>query len=376
MDRYIEMKRIKILFIIQDLQHGGAEKVLVNLANNLNRSMFEVSIKTLFDKGVNKSAILDHVKYLPGLKWEFRGNSKLIRFLPSRWLYRFFVKDDYDVVVAFLEGTATKVLSGCTREGTKKIAWVHIEMNSIRTCFLTTKIALREYNKFDNIVCVSNSVKTAFEKAAGISFKQIQVLYNVNETKAIIELSKEPVDDMTFEKEKINLISVAKLVTSKGYDRLISALNRLKCEGLTNLHLYLIGIGEKQSDLEAMVRKNGLDEMVSFLGFKNNPYKYVSKADLYICSSRREGFSTAVTEALVLGVPVISTCCSGAYELLGQADEYGLVVDNSEEGIYKGIKQMILPGQLGKYREKAAKRGRQFSTEKTVKAVEDMLLNL
>ena len=100
----------------------------------------------------------------------------------------------------------------------------------------------------------------------------------------------------------------------------------------------------------------------------------MAAADLYVCSSRREGFSTAVTEALIVGTPVVSTDCSGARELLGDNDEYGLVVENSEEGVYQGMKRMLSnPPLLAHYKEKAKERGAFFHKEKTVRAVEDML---
>ena len=129
--------------------------------------------------------------------------------------------------------------------------------------------------------------------------------------------------------------------------------------------------------IEEYLKKNNLESSFTFLGFKENPYKYVSKCDLYVCSSRREGFSTAVTEALVLGVPVVSTECSGAVELLGENNEYGIVVENSEEGIYQGMEQMLAnKNALKEYREKAKERGAFFSKEKTVKAVENMFQSL
>ena len=96
-----------------------------------------------------------------------------------------------------------------------------------------------------------------------------------------------------------------------------------------------------------------------------------------MCSSRREGFSTAVTEALIVGTPVVSTNCSGAYELLGDNNEYGIVTENDEDALYDGIKKMLTEENLLQhYKEQAIVRGRRFSTEKTVKAVEDMLNNL
>ena len=100
----------------------------------------------------------------------------------------------------------------------------------------------------------------------------------------------------------------------------------------------------------------------------------MAKCDLFVCSSYREGFSTAVTESLVVGTPVVSTLCSGAKELLGYNNEYGLVVENSEEGIYKGLKELLEDKELLEYyNKKAAERGSFFSKEKTVAAVEKML---
>ena len=366
---------VKVLFLIHDLQHGGAEKVLVNLVNNIDKTKYEVIVQTLFDSGVNRQYLHSDVKYLPGVKWEFPGNSRVIRFLPAKWLYKYYIKDDYDVIVAFLEGTATKVLSGCDNSNIKKVAWVHIEMQDLRTCFKSSDIAISEYRKFDKIICVSETVRDCFEKAAGGRFSHLQVLYNTNETADILRKSREPVEDIVYDEKMINLISVAKLVKTKGYDRLIPIIRQLREEGYP-IHLYLLGIGEDKEKLERLAFDEGITEFVSFLGYKDNPYKYVANADIYVCSSRREGFSTAVTESLIVGTPVVSTCCSGAYELLGTNNEYGIVVNNTSEGIYQGIKQMIDNDQYKSYRLKAAERGKRFCTENTTKAVEDMLENL
>ena len=110
---------------------------------------------------------------------------------------------------------------------------------------------------------------------------------------------------------------------------------------------------------------------------KNNPYKYVAKADLFVCCSRREGFSTAVTESIIVGTPVLSTNCSGAYELLGENNEYGVVTDNNVDSLYTGLYRLLTsPNLLSHYRNQAKIRAKMFSKEKTVTAVEDMLLNL
>ena len=162
----------------------------------------------------------------------------------------------------------------------------------------------------------------------------------------------------------------------KGYDRLARVHKKLIDEGL-NHHIYILGIGEDEDKINRYIKENNLQETYTLLGFRDNPYKYVSKCDLFVCSSYREGFSTAVTESLVVGTPVVSTLCSGAQELLGYNNEYGLVVENSEDGIYEGIKKLLEDRELlNYYKEKAIERGSFFSKEKTVKAVEDMIDSL
>ena len=151
---------------------------------------------------------------------------------------------------------------------------------------------------------------------------------------------------------------------------------KLLDDGIKN-HVYILGIGEEQEKYEKYLKDNHLEDTFTFLGFRDNPYKYVKNADLYVCSSRREGFSTAVTEALIVGTPVVSTNCSGAYELLGDNNEYGIVTENDGNALYDGIKKILTEnGLLEHYAKQAKIRGQRFSTEKTVKAVEDMLNNL
>ena len=119
-----------------------------------------------------------------------------------------------------------------------------------------------------------------------------------------------------------------------------------------------------------------LEGAVTLLGYQTNPYRYVAKCDLFVCPSFAEGFSTAATEALIVGTPVLTTRVSGMEEMLGDG-EYGVIVDNDEEALYQGLRDMLTaPGKLEHYRQKARERGAFFSTEKTVRAVEEMLERL
>ena len=120
-----------------------------------------------------------------------------------------------------------------------------------------------------------------------------------------------------------------------------------------------------------------IDKNFTFLGYDENPYKYLNKSDLFICTSFAEGFSTAATEALIVGTPVLTTDCAGMKEMLGENNEYGIIVENSEEGIYKGLKSILENKDILKYyKRQAIERGKNFNTENTVKEVEEMLLEV
>lgn len=369
----------KILFLIPTLSHGGAERVLVNLVNGIDKSKFDIELITLFDFGVNKEYLNEDIKYSYIWKKPIKGNSILFKLIPPRLLYKTIIKEKYDIIISYLEGSTTRIISGCDDPKVKKICWVHIELNSrhlYKTGFNSFEAATSSYDKFDKIVFVSQSVKLAFEKSAGKQFPNATVIYNTNDTDRILRDSEEEITDVVFNKEEINICSVAKVIPTKGFDRLAMAHKRLIDEGIKH-HIYIIGEGEQKKKIEEYLQKENIDHTFTFLGFKKNPYKYISKCDAYVCSSRREGFSTAVTEAMILGKPVVSTCCSGAYELLGQNNEFGIVVENSLEGIYEGLKKILLDSQLRIYYANASKeRSKIFSKKNTIKSVENMFMEI
>jgi len=370
--------RKKILFFIHDLSYGGAEKVLVNLVNNIDLNKFDITVQTIFDVGVNKDKLKSNIKYIGGAKYMFRGNSHLFKLFSPAQLCKFYIKEDYDIIISYLEGPTARIISGIDNN-VKKICWLHIQMDlkkDIAESFRSFKEAKKCYESFDQLVAVAETVKNSFCNSTGIRHDLVKVLYNTNETERIKEMSNEKIDDIRFDKNSINICSVAKITETKGFDRLAHIHKKLINEGLKH-HIYILGVGNQQREIEKYIKENNLSQSFTFLGFKANPYKYIKNCDLYICSSYREGFSTAVTESLIIGTPVVSTLCSGALELLGYNNEYGLVVENSEQGIYDGLKYMLTNNDaLLRYKELAKIRGSFFSTENTVKAVEEMLLNL
>lgn len=367
----------KVLFLIPSLGHGGAERVLVNLVNHMDYSKFDITVQTMFDVGIYQDKLNEKVKYKGGLKWYFPGNTFVYKLFSPKMLYKFYIKEKYDIVISYLEGTSARVVAGCP-DGSKLVSWIHIEQINdkyVTKVFRNMAEANLCYDKYDKIVCVSDTVKQDFENIFDVSKEPI-VLYNTVEADVIKKKSIEHIDDIEYSKDEINVCSVAKLMYSKGYDRLIPACKRLIDDGFP-IHLYLIGKGEEKGNLKKQVADLGILDKVTFVGFKSNPYKYVKNADLYVCSSRREGFSTAVTESLIIGTPVVSTNCSGAYELLGKNNEYGIVTENEENALYEGIKEMLSNEKgIAYYKQKAIERGKKFDAEQTVKAVEDMLWRL
>jgi glycosyltransferase involved in cell wall biosynthesis len=366
-----------ILFLIPSLGGGGAERVLVNLVNNIDKSKYRVTVQTLFDVGVNRQYLNDGIEYIPGFKKQIPGNTKIFKLFSPKTFYRRIVKKKYDIAVSYLEGPTARIIAGCPYPDTKLISWIHVEQlckEAASYAFKSYKEASDCYNKYDLTVCVSETVKKDFTSIFDLK-NPCKVFYNTNEDSYIRQKGKEKVEDLTFSQD-INIVSVGRLRKEKGYDRLINVHKNLLDEGIKN-QIYVIGAGSEEHALKAQINACGVDNTFHLIPFKDNPYKYVAIADLFVCSSRREGFSTAVTEALILGIPVVSTECSGAKELLGENNEYGIVVQNSEEGIYEGLKKMLSdPALLKHYKRQAEIRGGFFSKEKTVKAVEDMIDSL
>ena len=369
---------IKILFFIHDLGPGGAEKVLVNLLNNMDSSQFDITLMTLIGGGVNEQFLKPHIRYIPLFKKLPRGHSHLMKLWTPRQLHKRFIHDKYDIEVAYLEGPSARIISGCPCTDTKLVSWIHVEQHTkakAAKAFRSYRESDWCYRKFHRTICVSNCVMRDFLGLyPGLS--PVDVLYNTNETGQILQKKDETIGEGVFFLGEIRICGVGKLIQSKGFDRVLRIHKRLCDEGYP-LHTYLLGVGSGQESLEEYVRACNMTDSVTFLGYQTNPYKYVANCDLFVCASFAEGFSTAATEALIVGTPVCTVEVSGMKEMLGENNEYGIITDNNEEALYCGIKSLLDdPVRLAHYKKQAALRGKDFSTENTVKAVEKMLLTL
>lgn len=367
----------KILFLIHDLGQGGAEKVLVNLVNNMDPDKFDISVTALFGGGVNAQFLAPHVRLITWFPREFRGNSHVMKLLSPTQLHRLIVREHYDIEVAYMEGPASRVISGCTHPDTKLVTWIHVQQDNIRRLsgsFRSEAEARGCYDRFDQAICVSEYVMQDFTGILDYK-KPCRVLYNTVESDKILMLSGEEAPRI-LDNGAVKLVAVGSLKQSKGYNRLLGCIRRL-LEGDHPIHLYILGTGPQQQELEDLCAEYGISDHVTFLGYDTNPYKYVAKCDLFVCASFAEGFSTAATEALIVGTPVCTVEVSGMKEMLGENNEYGIVTENDEDALYAGLKKLLDdPALLSHYAKQAALRGKDFSTEETVRAVEEMLLKL
>lgn len=366
----------KILFLIHDLGPGGAEKVLVNLVNNMDPEKFDITVMALFGGGVNEQFLKPHIRLINCFQKAIRGNSHLLKLLTPKQLHQWLIKEKYDIEVSYLEGPSARIVSGCPHTDTKLISWIHVEQHTKELAsqsFRSYRESCRCYERFHQTVCVSEYVKQDF---LGIypGLRNVQVLYNTNETAQILEQSQEPVEAGIFRAEEIKLCGVGKLMPIKGFDKIARIHKRLREDGFP-VHTYILGEGGERQKIEAYVKENALEDTFTLLGYRTNPYKYVAGCDVFLCASTAEGFSTAATEALIVGTAVCTVEVSGMKEMLGEHNEFGIVTENNEEALYQGIRKLLDdPALLEHYKAQAAIRGKDFSTENTVKAVEKMLM--
>ena len=363
----------KIMFLIHDLGGGGAEKVLVNLVNHLDPVKFDTTVIALFGGGVHEKLLAAHIHYHTVFPVSIPGNSKFFKLFSPPQLHKICVKDHYDTEVAFLQGPCARVISGCPYSDTRLISWLHGDHNSQKkaaSSFRTFQESKRCYERFDQIVCVSEAVKKGFATVYP-NLKNLSVCYNVIESDKIIGQKDDPTDGTAFRKDEIKLVAIGKIVKIKGFDRLARIVKRLRDDGLP-VHLYALGEGKDRKEIEAFLRENHLEDVYTFLGYQTNPYKYMERCDLFVCASLTEALSTATIEALVLGIPVCTVNVSGMRELLGD-NEYGVITENDETALYHGIRYMLTGGNLAYYRKKAGERGKDYNTEAAVKKAEMIL---
>lgn len=331
----------KILFIMTNLCGGGAEKVLVDIINHMDFEKFDITLFLLRKEGVYLDKLDSRINVIYDAK-NMRGiyakyiQKRFIKYFPKVF-YKHNIINNYDIEIAFLEGLPTKVLAYSSNKNSKKIAWVHIDLvkkHWTKKIYNNNNEEEYCYNKMDDIVFVSNESKGAFKKIFKNNMTNKHIIYNP----VIDHEIKDKANEYDVKFDKFTIVSVGRLDYQKGYDRLI----QVHAELVKNYDykLVIIGEGPQRRELEELINKLGVQNSVELKGFINNPYPYMRSADLFISSSRTEGYPLVLLEALVLKKVIIATKITGNNEVLDYGNK-GIMCENSTKGIYSALRNIL-----------------------------------
>lgn len=351
------MRRKRFLFFNDSMTLGGTEVLLVDLLNHLSTKDCNVTlllpVPSLQNILINKLSPNIEIRYL--YDEDISHTSRKIEENLMIFFPKFFSKlkgirtADYDEVICFKECFYARIFSVMK---IPKILWIHnilyrrnYEIRSFKermaVCLnqLQLKVSQKSYNSYDKVVCVSDVCKQVYLDILhkGNSPRQdIRVIYNAIDLAKVIDNSKEPIEDLP--QSEMKFILVTRISPEKRTDRLVNAAARLCNEGY-NFHVYIIGEGLEFSEAK-QIHLKGLEKVITFLGRKENPYPYILQSNWLLCVSERESFSLALLEAMVLKTPVITTNCGGPSDIVA-GGKYGILVDNSTEGVYEGMKKVL-----------------------------------
>ncbi|KFE98668.1 glycosyl transferase family 1 [Chryseobacterium formosense] len=378
----------KILIRIGSLRHGGAEKVLINFLKNLPENKYEIDLLINLYTGMYIKEVPSWVNLHYLLKGEMITTNKPNEipvkafrvlyqkmFLWFPWLlYRFVLKNKkYDVEIAAIHGMYKELLSSPQKDS-KKIIWIQNDIFNLKEY---TPDAIRQFFKFDKILVISNKLKEEMQKVAQSEKEKQAVIkiFNPIDKDDTLKKANTIINDYPFSDTTPTFITIGTVYPQKGYDRLLDVHKKLIDEGLKH-QIIIIGDGFDFENIRTKLNDLSITETVKMLGFRDNPYPYLKKADFYIMSSRHEGFPTIIAEALILNKPIVSTDVSGIKDLL-QDGKLGIITPNSETGIYEGMKKILNNQELADhYRKEIASAELPFVLQKSVAHLQEIIDNL
>lgn len=324
----------KILFVSRDMRSSGVQSSLLNLLEKLSEmedlditvlleekkgdyitnippsiKINEISFKKkyynyylTFDEAKSILSKKDYFKFIL-----FKLFRKTLIKLKMRRLFEFILirkiskdKMKYDLIIDF-HGYGYYVSKYIAKylDSDKKIMYIHDEK-------IDWFKNIRKYMKyFDNYCCVSKYVKEKFDyNFSHFSDKSI-VIYNIIDTKKILQLSMEECELKSNDSQKV-ILSIGRIEYQKGYDLALDIATKLKKDNI-NYIWYIIGDGTLRENIQNEIFKRSLENNVKLLGVKKNPYPYLRKADIYVQTSRHEGFGIAITEAKILNKIIVAT---------------------------------------------------------------------
>lgn len=378
----------KILIRIGSLRHGGAEKVLVTFLKNLPEDKYEVDLLLNLYSGKYLTDVPEWVNVMFLNRGEMITTNRpkdipkkiyrvvyqqLLKKYP-KILYKTKLKNkQYDIEFAAIHGFMDEVLNSPLKSS-KKLMWIHNDLTQVSGY---TPEKIRRFFNYDKVMVISEKIQDTFLSLAKSEEEKSKIvrIYNPLDTDEILLKAEKPIVDYIFDASVPTFISVGTIFPQKGFDRLLKVHKRLLDEGF--LHkILIIGDGYDFENVRKLKIDLGVDHTATMLGFTDNPYPYFKAADFYILSSRYEGFPTVLFEALTLKKNIIATDVSGVSEMLEQG-KLGLITENSEEGIYLGMKEALsTPTSFQTYHNHLKNYKMPFELKNSVNRIMEIIDNL
>lgn len=339
----------KILIMHHALVVGGVEKVLLDMLSVLDRNKYRITLLLVYPADWDSRIPSDiDVHYMFAKDPRKRGGfiARLYKYIqigcPSI-LYRLFgVKGHFDIAIAYHEPMIWYL--PCTRTFT--VSWIHSDYaafkwfpevkelknkNGLLAKWITKK-RLKLIHSFDKAIFVAQSAIPGYLEKTNFDVNKTIVCYNINDEAQICAKASETISDECWNNYNgFHLVAVGRIHSHKAMQRLIPLMLHLK-EACIDAQIYIIGDGPEREQLKALIKKNHLEQDIFLLGYSANPFKYVSRAKLLICTSVTEAYCTATKESIILETPFVTTLCSGMEEQINGTCA-GLIAPNGDDTI-------------------------------------------
>lgn len=314
-------KKKKILFVTDVFIGGGAERFLTTILNNIDKNKFEPILLILYNR-INESYLKNIDDKVTVIKGTFRQTSlnkkflfKINSFLFLPFFLKVLIKIKPDIV--FCNKFIINAIASLAIPFFRNTRWIARETTSDVNGTIRTKpirfLYKTFYLQYDVIIAQCEEMKQAYIDSFKIPGSKFVVINNPVDTNYIDKKLKESLH-IELPKDKVNIIAGGRLVYSKGFDNLIK--NFAKIKNKQKYQLTILGEQDENEKefmnyLEELVVANGLQNLINFVGFQSNSQKWIEKSDVFILSSRYEGFPNMLLEALYVGIPAIANRCPG-----------------------------------------------------------------
>nr|WP_307993021.1 glycosyltransferase [uncultured Niameybacter sp.] len=342
----------KIVFLMYMIGNDGVTVSLLNLIEAISKNNdLDISIWSIV-KSKSERKIPVEIKYLFESEkqvWEYIKNAPfLIKGL-----------EEIDIVIAYSCIFCAEILARSLIKG-KKIAWIHSDLR-ISGKYYSNQYIKSIYENMDEVVCVSYGVRDVLFNIMNNNYRheKFKVIYNLINIDEILQLAAIPIDKREIENNKF-VIAIGRLSLEKGFDKLIKVWKRLKEDGL-DYKLIILGEGEERGNLESLIKRLNLKEECILKGYVRNPYNWIKQSELVISVSEAEGLPLNIMEAMSLCKAIVATRVMGNEELL--EPELGMLVEDIEDEIYKGIKKVLSSIEIKKTYIENLKRKQPFKFE-------------